>query len=372
MLFYHKKVVAVLTNQYDDLSTRRLELLHAITKAGYKLIILCPGAENLNEAFKNENVILLNNKVDRRGKNPIKDMELFTSYLKFFVTYRPFCVLTFTIKPNLYGGIAARVLGIPNIMNITGLGSSLLNKGKLRSALFLLYQRATRKAGCVFFQNRTNFKIFKLLKIECPNYRLLPGSGVNLQKNRLEDYPIEDGTIRFLFVARIMEAKGIKIIVEGSKILKKKYPDIDLQFHVIGYCEDGYESYIDKAKKKKLIIYHGPQSNVHQFMKMCHALVHPSFYPEGMSNVCLEASATGRPVLTTLMPGCRETVDDQKTGILFQPKSVESFVEAVEEFLTLTHEEKIQMGLAARKKVEKEFDRKIVIQSYLEEINKLV
>lgn len=371
MFFQKKRVIAVLTNQYDDLSTRRLELLHAIVKAGYKLIILCPGAEQLVEAFKGEDVILLNNKVDRRGKNPVKDSVLFTSYLKFFIKYRPFCVLTFTIKPNLYGGIAARMLGIPNIMNITGLGSSLLNKGKLRSVLFLLYQRAMRNAGCVFFQNRTNFKIFKRLKIKCPNYRLLPGSGVNLDKNKLEDYPKDEKIIRFLFVARIMEAKGIKIIVEGAKILKKKYPDIEIQFHVVGYCEDGYEKYIDKAKKNHLIIYHGPQSDVHPFMKMCHALVHPSFYPEGMSNVCLEASATGRPVLTTLMPGCRETVDDQKTGILFQPKSVDAFVDAVENFLTLSYEEKMQMGFAARKKVEKEFDRKIVVRSYLEEIRRL-
>lgn len=191
-----------------------------------------------------------------------------------------------------------------------------------------------------------------------------------MEKNSLEPYPEKGKCVRFLFVARIMESKGIKIIVEGSKILKKRHPNLDIQFHVVGYCEDNYESYVKRAVKKNLIIYHGPQSNIHHFMKRCHALVHPSFYPEGMSNVCLEASATGRPVLTTLMPGCKETVDEGKTGFLFKPKSVQAFVKAVEKFLNLTATERIEMGLAARKKVENEFSRSRVINSYLEEIRK--
>ena len=197
---------------------------------------------------------------------------------------------------------------------------------------------------------------------------MLPGSGVNLEKYKLLEYPKEDN-FEFIFVGRIMKEKGIDLYIETAKYIKSKYKNT--KFHVIGYCEQDYEQKLKNLQKQGIIIYHGKQDDMIPFYKLSCCTIHPTYYPEGMSNVLLESAASGRPVITTDKPGCREIVDNGVTGFIVKPKDLEDLKEKVELFINKTYEEKINMGLAGRKKVEKEFDRNIVIKKYIDEINNI-
>jgi galacturonosyltransferase len=214
-----------------------------------------------------------------------------------------------------------------------------------------------------------NKRLFNDLYIHGNCELIIPGSGVNLQLNKLEKYPEDNGKIIFLFVARIMREKGIDILVKATSILRSEYKNIEL--HVVGPYEENYRDKIHTWEKDDLIVYHGEQQNIHLFMKKCHVLIHPSFYLEGMSNVCLEAAATGRPVITTNMVGCRDTVNDGKTGFICEPNNINSLVISIKKFLSLSYKERVNMGILGRKKMEREFDRSIVIQSYMHEIKKM-
>ena len=166
-----------------------------------------------------------------------------------------------------------------------------------------------------------------------------------------------------------LHEKGIDVLTDAIKILKKKYKNLEL--HVVGAYDENYKEKMKTWEQNDIVIYHGEQKNVHPFMKDCHALIHPSFYLEGMSNVCLEAAATGRPVITTDMPGCRDTIENGKTGFICQPDNLNSLVNSIEKFLKLSHDEKISMGLAGRRRMEKYFDRNIVVNHYMDEIRKI-
>lgn len=234
----------------------------------------------------------------------------------------------------------------------------------LKNILFFLYKIIASKANALFYQNEANQKKFKENRITNRNSILLPGSGVNLVSNTFEQYP-PNKNIKFLFVGRIMKDKGINELIEAIKILRKTFNH--LEFHVVGRCEDGYEKKIEKWSKEGLIIYHGQQDDVHAYMTKCHCLIHPSYH-EGLSNVCLEAAATGRPILASRIPGCIETFDEGITGLGFESRNVKSLVVAIIKFIKIPYSEKEKMGILGRKKVEKIFDRKIVIDTYIKEI----
>lgn len=359
--------ILILTNNARGLYTFRKELLFSLKNLGNEVCVSVPREEGFD---KLEFLVgrIIPTHLNRRGMNPFEDMNLVVSYLKIINKYRPDCVLTYTIKPNIYGGIVSKFCGIPYLPNITGLGTSFDKDNILRKILVLLYRLSINSAACVFFQNKDNKKKLLEYGVVNDNSIILPGSGVNLEDNTYEPYPSDNTIINFLFVARVMTNKGINELIEVSRLLKKKYNN--LVFHVVGMCEDGYEDKVKKWHDEKLIVYHGPQENMHVFYKMCSCLIHPSYH-EGMSNVCLEAAATGRPILASKVPGCQEIFCDGVTGIGFEPRNVQSLVNAIEKFLKLSTAERAKMGKLGREKVEKEFDRKIVIDAYLKKIKML-
>ena len=365
----HNRKVMIIVNAATNLANFRDEIIAELLAEHYEVIIVSPAGKRLLPYKEKEGCTVIEIAVNRHGKNPVQEMTLFMKYFRVMKKYRPICVLTYTIKPNIYGGMAARFLRIPYIVNITGLGVVFDNKNMLQKTVVMLYRRVMKHATCVFFQNKTNRSTFIRLGIDFPCSEIIPGSGVNLEVNALEDYPAEDEPLRFLFVARIMKDKGIHEYVSAARIIRKQYPSVE--FHVIGNCEFGYEEKVAKWVEQGDIIYHGAQPDVHSFMKSSHALIHPSFYMEGMSNVCLEAASTGRPVLTTNWLGCKETVDDEKTGYIFEPRNVASLVKSIKKFIDLSYNEKVAMGLHGRKKMERQFDRQLVVDSYMKEINRL-
>lgn len=306
--------------------------------------------------------------LERRGTNPFKDLRLLSFYKKTIKRIHPDIVLTYTIKPNIYGGIACSAYKTPFIANITGLGSGVQNEGFVQRIILSLYKRSLKKASCVFFQNQENMEYMANRKIVNPEKaKLLPGSGVNLTENKLEPYPTEPNQITFVTICRITEEKGINELLEAINILKTH--NKLLKFVLVGGMDGDLRSRIESAVNDGLIQYLGHRDDIHEIIKASSATIHPSYH-EGTSNVLLETAACGRPIIASNVPGCNNTFIDGVTGIAFEPKNVHSIVKAVEKFLTLSQKEKEAMGLLGRKHVEMLFDRKIVVDSYIKEINR--
>ena len=358
------KKILVISNSAKGLYNFRQELLKELT-LNSKVIVSVPDAEQVKD-IENLSCEVIKTPVDRRGINFLKDFKLLMTYMRILKEVKPDVVLTYTIKPNIYGGIACRLKKVSQLANITGLGTAVENGGLLKKILIFMYKIAMKKTKCIFFQNETNMNIFKNYKIVKDNYRLIPGSGVNLTRFPLEEYPKNDVT-KFLFVGRIMKTKGIEEFLEAARTIKGKYNSTE--FVILGsYDEDKYKEKIEEYVKKDIVKYKGFQSDVRKYMVESNCLILPSYF-EGLANVLLEAAATGRPIIASNIPGCKETIDNGENGYLVEVKSVDSLVEKIERILNLSYEEQREMGLKGRRKVEKEFDRNIVVNAYMEEIN---
>ena len=362
-----KKRILILANTATGLYDFRNELLLRLLK-DYEVHVSLPDEEEVPEIAQ-EGCMVHHTQLERRGMNPVKDAGLMLRYLRLLRKVKPDIVLTYTIKPNIYGSLCCRILRIPYLVNITGLGSAFEHEGMLRKLVVFLYRTALKKASCVFFQNAKNRDVFTGFGIKGKKDRLVCGSGVNLDRHVFEEYPEEQEPVRLLFVGRIMKEKGIDELLYAAEKIRQEFPDVI--FELVGSYEDDYKELIEEKQKAGIVQFTGYQKIIHPYYKRAAAAVMPSYH-EGMSNVILEAAATGRPVLASAIPGCKEGFDDGITGIGFIPRDKEAFYEAVRRFLTLSREERKEMGKNARKKMEKEFDRGFVVESYIEEIQKII
>ena len=360
-----RKKVLFLVNHDVVIYNFRLELVERLLQEGYDVYVSSPYGERI-EDLKELGCHYYDIRMDRHGMNPLEEIKLFHSYVKQIGEIKPDIILGYTIKPNIYGAIVAQLRHIPFVANITGLGTAVENPGVKQRLLVLLYKFAFRKVQRVFFQNEENQQFFIDNKIAIGRHGLLPGSGVNLERFPLLEYPDDNEVVRFAFISRIMKEKGIDQYLEAAKYIKNKYPNTE--FHVCGFCEEEYEGQLEELSEKGIVIYHGMIRDVSAFLKDIHCVVHPTYYPEGISNVLLEACASGRPIITTDRSGCREVVDDNINGYMIPQKNIKKLIEAVEKFSTLSNEARKKMGLVARNKVKREFDRQIVVEAYMEEI----
>lgn len=357
------KKVLILCNSSGGLYDFRNELVLELLKTN-KVYVSVPD-EVAVDKLQAEGCEIIHTDINRRGMNPVQDLGLFKSYWKFLKEIKPDVVLTYTIKPNIYGGFCCRLLRVPYVVNITGLGTTFERGGMLKKMVVTMYQQALKKADCVFFQNDRNKQIFEENGIFGKKTKRVNGSGVNVEKYVYETYP-EREKPRFLFVGRLMKEKGI----EEYLYCAKKYAN-RAEFDIIGYCEEAYEEEVNKLQQEGVVRFHGFQKDVKSYYRDCDAVVIASYH-EGMSNVLLEAAATGRPVLATNIPGCKEAVEDNMTGLLFTSRSAEALEETIEYFLSMPIERRETMGQAARMKMEQEFNRKYVVESYIEEIRRIV
>ncbi len=359
--------VLFLVNHEVVIYNFRLELVERLLEDGYEVLISSPYGERI-KGLEELGCISIHTTMDRHGVSILQDMKLLMHYRKILKQYSPSVVLTYTIKPNIYGGIACRMQKIPYIANITGLGTAVEKAGFLQSFTSFLYKHALRNAQKVFFQNKENQAFFEKKRIAMGEQGLLPGSGVNLTKFQPLEYS-SDNSIEFVFISRIMKEKGIDQFLEMARVIKSKYPNT--HFHICGFCEESYEGILHKLQKQGIVQYHGMVKDVREIHKKTHCTVLPSYH-EGMANVLLEAAACGRPVLASNVPGCRETFDEGISGFGFEPRSVDSLIQAIERFIALSHEQKAEMGLAGRKKMEREFNRQIVVDFYMREIENIL
>lgn len=357
------KKILILTNFDEGLYNFRRELLKELVSK-HEVYISLPFGKRVDELVE-MGCKFIETPFERRSTNPFNDLLLLMKYIKMIKSVKPDVVLTYTIKPNVYGGLACQYTKTPYITNITGLGTAMENGGLLEFVTKCLYKIGLRKSKCVFFQNEGNKKIFVENKLIKEKSRLLPGSGVNLENFKLLEYPTDE-KINLLFIGRIMKDKGIEELLSSAKYITEKYDFVE--FHIVGfYDDDKYKLIIDSMSKNQIIHYHGQTDNVKAFIGKAHAIVLPSYH-EGLSNVLLEASACGRPVLTTNVSGCKETFDEGITGYGCESKNSDDLTRIIEKFINLNYEEKVAMGIKARNKVEREFSRQIVVDSYMEEI----
>ncbi len=342
----------------------RSELILELIRLGHEVVVATPKEKDYLK-LEEMGCKFIPVAIEGHGMNPLADISVYKQFRKILASEKPDMVFLFTTKSNVYCGMACRKLGIPAVMNITGMGMAMGNKGIVQTVLIALYKLACNGKNMkkIFFQNDDSLEFFKAHGIGKPSlFHRIPGSGVNLEKYTVQPFPVSD-TVDFLFVARVMKQKGIDQYIEAAYEIRKTHPEA--VFHVLGGCDEEYKDILDNENKKGTIVYHGRVNNMPDFEKMSQCTIQPSYYPEGMSNVILEAAATGRPVITTDHPGCREGVDDGETGYIIPIKDSNALVKAVKKFLSLSPKEREEMGLRGRQKMEREFDRNIVTNAYL-------
>lgn len=372
-----KPIIALLTNNDDDVYCFRKELIEALIEEGYEMLISCPDGPKF-ELMKDIPYIYDNPDIDRRGTNPIKDFGLLIHYRKLFKKYRPAVVLTYTAKPNVYASIVAHSLGIPVINNLTGLGSVVNESGMKQAFIMWLFKMAYQKSSCMMFQNATNMQVAIEQGMVKGDYKLIPGSGVNTDRYPLQPYPAggdgkEGEPIVFNYIGRVLHDKGVDDYIEAAKRIRAKYPQTE--FNMLGFIEPTeihYEEDLRILGEEGIVQYRGSQKDVKPWVARSHATIHPSTYGEGMSNVLLESASMGRFIITTNNPGCQETLEHEKTGFIYQGGNVDALVETIERFLAMPNETRQKMGEAGRERVKAQFSREFVIKAYKEKINELL
>ena len=360
------KKIMLISPKDNNFYNFRSELILKLKDEGNEPTVVCPYGEKI-DYFTNRGCCFVDIQIDRRGMNPIKDLKLIFDYYRIIKEFNPDIVLTYTSKPSIYGGFICGVLKVPYIVNNAGLMET---TGFLEKLLYLMYKIGFSKASCIMCQNSVEEEVLnKILKGKVYT-RLIPGSGVNLNEFAYQNYPANDSKIVFNFVARIVNIKGINEYIECAKKVHKEYPET--MFAIYGnYDDECYIPLINIGVNEGYLEYFGELLDIRPAICRAHALIHPSYY-EGMTNVVLEHSSSGRPCIGSDIPGVADAIDDGVTGYVFECKNVDSLVTKVKQFLHLNYEEKRMMGRNARTKMEKEFDRSMVTNIYLDEVNRIL
>ena len=357
--------VLILSNNAIGLIKFRGELIEELHRSGIEVYVCVPPSEYKHE-LKKLRCRVKEIEFDRRSKKINQELELLVRFYRIVKRLKPDMVLTYTIKPNIYGGLICQIMRIPYISNITGLGTEINKKSFFSYLLLITYRFALKRAEKIFVQNDTIKYILKGNKRESDNYKVLPGSGVNLEKNKFYDFPADTEECRFLYIGRVMKDKGIEEYLEAAMHLKQKYSHV--HFDIIGDFEEAqYEKKVKELTEKNIVACFPFQEDIRGVIAGHMAIIHPSYH-EGMSNALLEAAATGRPVIASNIPGCRETFDDGITGYAFTVKDTEDMERKIDKFINLPYEKKKEMGIRARDKMVREFDRNIVINEYMKTI----
>lgn len=361
------KKVMLIGNSEIVIYNFRLEFIETLIKQGYEVYLAFPYGTRADELIK-MGCRYYDISIDRHGKNVLKDLKLLNQYHKLIKKILPDIVFTFTIKPTIYGAIACRQCHIPCIPTITGLGSSLNNGVLLSKLISKLYRFSLKKVPLIFFQNKENQKYFWRQNIWRGNSQRVMGSGVNLEKFPLYDFPPISPKIHFLFIGRIMREKGINELLDAIKILRSRYSNIEL--HLCGFLEEDYANQIQKMERDGMLIYHGMVDDIRYLIKQAHCIVLPSYH-EGMSNALLEAASCGRPLIASDVSGCKEIIIESENGFLVSPADSISLKKAMEKFILLDYGSMKAMGINSRHFVEKHFDRKDIVSAYMKQIKLL-
>ena len=378
--------IAISINTTWNIYNFRLGLIKALLDKGYEVYAISPYDEYAKK-LEGIGVKHIDIKINNKGTNPIEDIKLIKSYYKIFKTIKPDVILFYTIKPNIYGSLAAVILGIPVISNISGLGTVFLNNNLSSKIARLLYKVALKIPKKVFFQNSYDKDLFiKLKLVDVSKTDIIPGSGINTNKFKpLQVISNNDSKkIKFLFIGRLLKDKGLIEYVEAARAIRNgelKFENRELEreiyknieFHILGAFYSGNptaitENEMEIWEKENIVKYLETSDNVKVVIANYDCIVLPS-YREGLSRVLLEAASMAKPIIATNVPGCKEVVENGVNGFLCKVKDSNDLAKKMIKIFNLSKEERIKMGQAGREKVIKEFDEKIVIDKYMEEIS---
>jgi glycosyltransferase involved in cell wall biosynthesis len=368
-----KKRVAIVSNTSWNLYNFRRNLAKSLEVAGYEVIMIAPRdsySDLLEQDFVYEDV-----KIDNDGTNPIQDLKTVVSFYGVYKKLRPDIVLSYTIKPNIYGTIAANLLNIKVIKNISGLGTVFIKKSLATKVAKLLYKFSNQRASKVFFQNQDDGDLFvKKHLVDKDKVHILPGSGVDTENFLPVKYEKKDKIFRFLLIARILKDKGIFEYVDAAREMKKKYKNIE--FQLLGSLDVANVTAISKEAVDRwisddLINYLGATDDVRNYISQVDCIVLPS-YREGTPRTLLESASMQKPIVTTDTVGCKDVVDDGKTGFLCKVKDSKDLEDKMIKMMNLTDNDRSKMGKLGREKMLEKYDEKIVIQKYINSIEKIL
>lgn len=351
----------------------RSGLIQSLQTEGYQVAVLSPPGPEVGR-IRELGVEHYPVALSPRGLNPFADLGTLADYLGVLRRVRPMALLAFTAKPNIYGSIAARWCGIPTINNVSGLGLVFTRRDWLMRLVSGLYRVALRTSTKVFFQNRDDQALFEhMALVPKGRSRLLPGSGIDTARFAPATTPAPEPFV-FLLAARLLWQKGIAEFVEAARRIRASRPDV--RFRILGIIEPASSAAVSLEQLRHweaegIVDYLGAVDDVRPAFAEAHCIVLPSYYREGVPRVLLEASAMAIPVITTDMPGCREAVDDGETGLICEPRSLESLTNAMMRMLALDGEGRKAMGAAGRAKMEREFEETLVHRAYLDVLGKL-
>lgn len=369
----NKKIV-ISVNAAWNIHNFRSGLVKALSRQGYDIMVMAP-----DDSYSRR-LALLGCRfkmlyMDNNGTNPGRDLALLMKYWRVLQSVRPLVYLGYTIKPNVYGSIAAHGLGIPVINNIAGLGTTFINHTLLTSVVKRLYRFSLRSSQRVFFQNADDRDLFvNAGLIEARTADILPGSGIDLERFLPSPLQrIDNRGFRFLLVSRMLRDKGIEEFAAAAQIVRQRLPAA--QFQLLGPLDTKNANAIPVSRIRHweqlgLIDYLGDTDDVRPYMRAADCIVLPS-YREGTPHSLLEAAAMARPIITTDVAGCREVVDHHANGFLCKTKNAGDLAGKMLRMADLPHERRQAMGAMGRMKVVRQFDEKIVIEKYLTALGQL-
>jgi glycosyltransferase involved in cell wall biosynthesis len=351
----------------------RHSLIQALQSDGHQITVLAPVDEHV-ETLRSMGCHYIPLEMDLKGLSPVRDLRLMVRMRKTFQQEQPDIVLSFTIKNNIYGALAARSLGVEFLPNVTGLGTAFLSNGVLRRGVEGLYRLAFRKLPVVFFQNsddRAWFVERKLIGKE--QAQLLPGSGIDLEKFSYSPRSRQSQGQSFLLIARLLRDKGIHEYIEAARIVRSHYPSA--HFQILGATGNENRTAIDRNTvddwvRQGVVEYLGTTGDVRPFIRAADCVVLPS-YREGMPRTLLESAAIGRPLIATDVAGCRSVVEDMENGYLCRPRDAKDLAAKMCKMIELEPDERLSMGRYGRQKIEREYDQDIVIEAYRRAIEKI-
>jgi glycosyltransferase involved in cell wall biosynthesis len=375
----NKKRILLIASYDGSLIRFRGDFIKSLIKNGFEVFAAAPSfTEKYSQLIKDMGAIPVEFNLQRTGLNPLKDIKAIMELKSIIKENKIDLVFPYTVKPVIYGSMAANMCKVPVISLITGLGYAFTGLTAKARALQrfneTLYKLSIRKNKVIVFQNKDDYQLFLDRKIVSKKQEVafVSGSGVNLDQFRFKEKNASD-KVSFLLVARLIKEKGIALYMEAAEILKAKYPKAE--FHLIGSTETSpsaiSEDDINRLHKDGVIVFHGKQSNIEEHLHKKDIFVLPSYYREGLPRTTLEANACGNPIITTDSVGCREAVKEGVNGFLIEPQNLDALVKPMEYFITNPDKIK-EMGINSRKYAEERFDVEIINQDLIDLINKVL
>ena len=366
------RTIVLSANSDWNIANFRQGLIRAMRSAGYEPVVMAPKDPAAEARMAALGVQRIPVRIERSGRNPLADARLLLEYKRLLGKLRPAAYLGFTIKPNIYGSLAAASLGIPAIPNVSGLGTAFIRRGMLQQIVTRLYRVAFSRCPVVFFQNDEDRQLFVDRGIvEDRQARVLPGSGVDLE--HFTPRPPTNGPPAFLLVGRLLRDKGVREFVGAARALSPMLTGS--RFQLLGPIDQANRTAITRAQLDDwvadgVVEYLGVTDDVRPYMAKATAVVLPS-YREGLPRSLLEAAAMERPLIAADVPGCRDVVEDGVNGYLCDPRDSRSLASAMRRMAALSPAERLAMGQAGRRKVQEQFGEELVVQSYLDVLDGL-